>query len=257
MRAPVDGTVNNLSVSVGDTASAGKALVGIVDAAGWRIVANYKENYIRNLRPGNAAWVQLDTHPWRLYRARIEGVSRGISRGGPEQDGLLPYVAPHHRLDQVAAPLSGNAEAGRSSIRPDPLHGIGCQHADLPMRQALAELVGAVRGELAELSLSGPRLRQANIAALAVGLALVLALILRLNNPWWAGISAFMCVQASHPQSWQRAGWRIVGTLAGAIASFFFFFFFFSLLYPWQFMIRWQRCCFFLPPARLPSSVRC
>jgi multidrug efflux system membrane fusion protein len=93
IRAPVDGTVNNLSVSVGDTASAGKALVGIVDAAGWRIVANYKENYIRNLQPGNAAWVRLDTHPWRLYRARIEGVSRGISRG-PEQDGLLPYVAP-------------------------------------------------------------------------------------------------------------------------------------------------------------------
>jgi len=93
IRAPVDGTVNNLSVSVGDTASAGKALVGIVDAAGWRIVANYKENYIRNLQPGKAAWVRLDTHPWRLYRARIEGVSRGISRG-PEQDGILPYVAP-------------------------------------------------------------------------------------------------------------------------------------------------------------------
>ncbi|MGY5809734.1 HlyD family secretion protein [Rhizobium sp. LEGMi198b] len=93
IRAPVDGTVNNLSLSVGDTASAGKALVGIVDAAGWRIVANYKENYIRKLEPGKAAWVWLDTHPWRLYRARIEGVSRGISRG-PDEDGILPYVAP-------------------------------------------------------------------------------------------------------------------------------------------------------------------
>ncbi|MEF0943264.1 HlyD family secretion protein [Rhizobium sp. BR 362] len=93
IRAPADGTVNNLAISVGDTASAGKPLVGIVDAAGWRIVANYKENYIRNLEPGKAAWVWLDTHPWRLYRARIEGVSRGISRG-PDQDGILPYVAP-------------------------------------------------------------------------------------------------------------------------------------------------------------------
>ncbi|MDL2406265.1 HlyD family secretion protein [Rhizobium calliandrae] len=93
IRAPVDGTVNNLSVSVGDTASAGKALVGIVDAEGWRIVANYKENYVRKLEPGKAAWVWLDTHPWRPYRARIEGVSRGISRG-PDQDGILPYVAP-------------------------------------------------------------------------------------------------------------------------------------------------------------------
>jgi uncharacterized membrane protein YccC len=88
------------------------------------------------------------------------------------------------------------------------------------MRQALAELVSAIRGELAELSFSGPRLRQANIAALAVGLALVLALILRLNNPWWAGISAFICVQASHPQSWQKGGMRIAGTLIGAVLSF-------------------------------------
>ncbi|MDK4739715.1 FUSC family protein [Rhizobium sp. CNPSo 3464] len=88
------------------------------------------------------------------------------------------------------------------------------------MRRALAELVHAIRGELAELSLSGPRLLQANIAALAVGLALVFALLLRLNNPWWAAISAFICVQASHPQSWQRGGLRIVGTLVGAVLSF-------------------------------------
>lgn len=93
IRAPVDGTVNNLSVGVGDTATAGKALIGIVDAAGWRIVANYKEGYIRKMEPGKTAWVWLDTHPWRFYRASVEGVTRGISRG-PNQDGILPYVAP-------------------------------------------------------------------------------------------------------------------------------------------------------------------
>ncbi|MBB4568127.1 FUSC family protein [Rhizobium leucaenae] len=88
------------------------------------------------------------------------------------------------------------------------------------MRQAVAELVDAICGELAELSLYGPRVRHANIAALAVGLALVLALVLRLNNPWWAAISAFLCVQASHPQSWQKGGMRIMGTLVGAAVSF-------------------------------------
>ncbi|MDE1993256.1 MAG: HlyD family secretion protein, partial [Rhizobiaceae bacterium] len=93
IRAPVDGTVNNLTVSVGDTATTGKPLIGIVDAAGWRIVANYQESYVRHLQPAKTAWVWLDTHPWRLYRAEIEGVARGISRG-PDQDGILPYVAP-------------------------------------------------------------------------------------------------------------------------------------------------------------------
>jgi multidrug efflux system membrane fusion protein len=93
IRAPVDGTVNNLTVRVGDTAQSGTALIGIVDGAAWRIVANYKQSYIRRMHPGDTAWVWLDTHPWRFYRARIQGIARGISRE-PAADKLLPYVAP-------------------------------------------------------------------------------------------------------------------------------------------------------------------
>jgi multidrug efflux system membrane fusion protein len=93
IRAAVDGTINNLNLSVGDTASAGKALIGIVDDAGWRIVANYKESYIINMHRGEIGWVWLDTHPWRIYRARVQGVTRGISRG-TASDEILPYVVP-------------------------------------------------------------------------------------------------------------------------------------------------------------------
>jgi multidrug efflux system membrane fusion protein len=93
IRAPADGAINNLGVNPGDTATAGTPLIGIVDAAGWRIVANYKESYIAGLHEGETAWVWLDTHPWRFYRARIEGVARGISRNEAEGR-LLPYVAP-------------------------------------------------------------------------------------------------------------------------------------------------------------------
>jgi multidrug efflux system membrane fusion protein len=78
---------------VGDTAQSGTALIGIVDGAAWRIVANYKQSYIRRMHPGDTAWVWLDTHPWRFYRARIQGIARGISRE-PAADKLLPYVAP-------------------------------------------------------------------------------------------------------------------------------------------------------------------
>ncbi len=93
IRAPVDGTVNNLTLRVGDTAHTGTALIGIVDATAWRIIANYKQSYIPGIHTGQTAWVWLDTHPWRFYRARIEGIGRGISR--QETPGaLLPYVAP-------------------------------------------------------------------------------------------------------------------------------------------------------------------
>ena len=91
--APLDGTVNNLTLQVGDTATAGKPLIGIVAADAWRIIANYKQGYLRQLHPGGTAWVMLDTHPWQIYRARIRGIGRGIARQ-PGDAGLLPYVTP-------------------------------------------------------------------------------------------------------------------------------------------------------------------
>jgi multidrug efflux system membrane fusion protein len=91
--ASLDGTVNNLTLQPGDTATTGKPIIGLVDAHDWRIIANYKQSYLSQLHPGETAWVRLDTHPWRLYRARIRGIARGIARD-PGDIGLLPYVAP-------------------------------------------------------------------------------------------------------------------------------------------------------------------
>jgi multidrug efflux system membrane fusion protein len=91
--APTDGTITNLSLRGGDTAQANVPLIGIVDSHAWRIVANYKESYIRNFATGDTAWVWLDADPWKLHHARVTGVARGISR---EQTAgqLLAYVAP-------------------------------------------------------------------------------------------------------------------------------------------------------------------
>jgi membrane fusion protein, multidrug efflux system len=91
--APTSGIVTSLTVRVGDTAQADVPLIGVVDSNAWRIVANYKESYIRGLTPERPAWVWLDSEPWRLHRAKIEGVARGISRE-PAPNRLLNYVAP-------------------------------------------------------------------------------------------------------------------------------------------------------------------
>jgi membrane fusion protein, multidrug efflux system len=93
LMAPTSGTVTSLTLRVGDTAQADVPLIGIVDAKAWRIVANYKESYIRGFTVGGTAWVSLDSDPWRLRRARIAGIARGISRD-PEPNRLLNYVAP-------------------------------------------------------------------------------------------------------------------------------------------------------------------
>jgi membrane fusion protein, multidrug efflux system len=93
LTAPTTGTVTSLTLRVGDTAQADVPLIGIVDAKAWRIIANYKESYIRGFAVGGTAWVSLDSSPWHLRRARIAGIARGISRE-PVANRLLNYVAP-------------------------------------------------------------------------------------------------------------------------------------------------------------------
>ncbi len=91
--APVDGTITNLTVRPGDTGQVDVPLIGIVDAHAFRIIANYKQSFIRGFGEGDRAWVWLDSEPWHLHRAVVAGVARGISRD-PTPGRLLPYVAP-------------------------------------------------------------------------------------------------------------------------------------------------------------------
>ena len=52
VRAPVDGQITNLRLARGDYVSPGGPALAIVDASAWRVMANYKEYYLRHLPPG-------------------------------------------------------------------------------------------------------------------------------------------------------------------------------------------------------------
>lgn len=91
--APVDGQITDLRLSRGDYVSPTQPALAVVDANAWRVIANYKEYYIRHLPPGRRVWVWLDANPWHFYRARVQGIAHAISRdqGGSS---LVPYVSP-------------------------------------------------------------------------------------------------------------------------------------------------------------------
>ena len=93
VHAPNNGAITNLTIRKGDMATTGVPNVGIVDSDAWRIMANYKQYYIRDFKIGDTAWVWLDSSPWHFHKGRITGVARGFSRN-PGVDKLLPYVAP-------------------------------------------------------------------------------------------------------------------------------------------------------------------
>jgi uncharacterized membrane protein YccC len=70
--------------------------------------------------------------------------------------------------------------------------------------------------ELREISLDGPRSRQCTFAASSVALSVAIALVLHMDEVWWAAISGFMSSQATRPGSIQRGILRIAGTAGGA-----------------------------------------
>ncbi len=64
------------------------------------------------------------------------------------------------------------------------------------------------------------QLQQGLITALACWLATVLAFLLHLDNPWWATISAWVVANPDRHALLEKAGNRIIGTLAGCLFGY-------------------------------------
>lgn len=59
------------------------------------------------------------------------------------------------------------------------------------------------------------------LSASSIALALCAAFALHLERPYWAGIAAMVLSQSAQGQSLKKGIWRMVGTVAGALAGMF------------------------------------
>jgi uncharacterized membrane protein YccC len=84
----------------------------------------------------------------------------------------------------------------------------------------LGRFADALRHEAALLSLRGPLAREGLAAAAAVLLALLAALSLGVDDPWWAAISAWIVMRPSAAATLARTGMRLIGSIAGAVLGF-------------------------------------
>jgi multidrug resistance efflux pump len=90
--APSDGLVSNLQLSIGTYVNAGEPVMSFVDAKNWWILANFKENSMGRIRPGQSAEVSIALYPGKIFKAKVESLDWGVSAGQGTPSGELPVV---------------------------------------------------------------------------------------------------------------------------------------------------------------------
>ena len=73
--APQSGTVSSRRVEKGMYVNAGSPLFTLVPEEVW-VVANFKENQLRHMKPGQTVDIKIDTYPNHKFKGKIDSIQR-------------------------------------------------------------------------------------------------------------------------------------------------------------------------------------
>ncbi len=73
--APQSGTISNRRVEKGMYVNVGAPLCVIVPNDVW-IVANYKENQLTHMKPGQEVDIKIDTYPNKVFKGKVDSIQR-------------------------------------------------------------------------------------------------------------------------------------------------------------------------------------
>ncbi|MCP4319077.1 MAG: HlyD family secretion protein [Hyphomicrobiales bacterium] len=90
--ASQDGVVDNMQLHAGAYAAVGKAVMTLVDASRWWIVANYEENALSVIREGQDVKFGLYMFPGQVFAGHVESIGWGVERGQGFATGNLPQI---------------------------------------------------------------------------------------------------------------------------------------------------------------------
>jgi len=77
VRAPASGVISRKNVEVGSLVSPERPVMALVSLNDVWIVANYKEDQIGSMKPGQRATIRIDTFPGRSFQAHVESLAAG------------------------------------------------------------------------------------------------------------------------------------------------------------------------------------
>lgn len=73
--APQSGTVSSRRVEKGMYVTAGSPLFTLVPENVW-VVANFKENQLTNMKPGQIVDIKIDTYPGKTFKGKVDSIQR-------------------------------------------------------------------------------------------------------------------------------------------------------------------------------------
>src|SRR5262249_12553248 len=90
--APANGYVTNVQLRKGSYVHVGKPVLTCIDGDQWWVVANYRENGLENVRPGQRVGLTFNSYPGRVFPGVVQTVGWGVDQGQGLPSGTLPAV---------------------------------------------------------------------------------------------------------------------------------------------------------------------
>ena len=94
VHAPFEAWVTNLNIAVGAYARQGEQVFALVDNREWYVMANFRETFMPNIRPGLTAEVFLLSYPGHPVHGVVQGIGWAVHQADGATVGVLPAVQP-------------------------------------------------------------------------------------------------------------------------------------------------------------------
>ena len=131
--AAVDGVVDNIQLQIGTYIEAGDEVITLIDTSQWWIVANYPENALSVIKPGQKVKLSYFMYPGRILDGEITSIGFGVYEGQGLADGLLP---------DIENPSDWITESQRFEVRIKP-----AENPDMPLRVGATVRTMVITGE--------------------------------------------------------------------------------------------------------------
>src|SRR5919108_1817387 len=90
--APANGYVTNVQLREGSYVHVGTPVLICIDSDQWWVVANYRENSLEYLRPGQRVDLSFNIYPRHIFPGVVKTVGWGVYQGQVAPSGNLPAV---------------------------------------------------------------------------------------------------------------------------------------------------------------------